>query len=498
MSETIADKATAAGVGLLIFVVTLAAFMSALDGTIVNIAIPTISEVFDLSASSVSWVATIYLLVMAGCILICGKVADVVGFKKVFLAGFAIFTIGSFACGFFPGLLNSYPSLLIGRVLQALGGSMLMAIAPAMITTFIPPEQKGKAMGILMTIAALGTALGPVLGGFLTQYLSWEWIFYINVPVGVLALVLGVKAISVQNTGTATLKTFDKYGAVLIFLGLATLLYGFSEGLTLGWTDPVILGCFAAVAVTLAGFIIRQLKYSEPLLDLRLFTSPNFFLMNLTFVLVTASFAGINYLMPFFLQYVRDFTVSDAGMILTSLSIGMMITGILSGMLFNRIGGKLICIIGSLFLLAGYYQLWHMDVQTGTGYIVGALFVVGLGLGMMMSPLTNMVLSSVAKSKQGMVSSLTGLEQFAPMTIGIAVYNLILVWGITTIATAENITETTPADIQMNLLAHGFDVAFLASFILAVFVLVLSLVIRQRTHPDNQEDTDPKHAGGII
>lgn len=209
----------------------------------------------------------------------------------------------------------------------------------------------------------------------------------------------------------------------------------------------MIFGCFAVAAVTLAGFIIHQLKYSEPLLDLRLFTSPNFFLMNLTFVLVTASFAGINYLMPFFLQYVRDLTISDAGMILTSLSIGMLITGILSGMLFNRIGGKLICIIGSQFLLAGYYQLWHMDVQTGTGYIVGALFVVGLGLGMMMASLTNMVLSSVAKSKQGMVSSLTGLEQFAPMTIGITVYNLILVWGITTIATAENITETTPADI---------------------------------------------------
>ncbi|MDR0980758.1 MAG: MFS transporter [Methanocalculaceae archaeon] len=497
MSDTIAGKA-AAGVGLLIFVVALAAFMSALDGTIVNIAIPTISEIFDLSASSVSWVATIYLLVMAGCILICGKVADVIGFKKVFLAGFAIFTIGSFACGFFPELLNSYPSLLIGRVLQALGGAMLMAIAPAMITTFVPPEQKGKAMGILMTIAALGTALGPVLGGFLTQYFSWEWIFYINVPVGVLAIVLGVKAIPVQNKGTTTLKTFDKYGAVLIFLGLATLLYAFSEGLTLGWTDPVILGCFAVAVIALAGFVIHQLRYSEPLLDLRLFKSTNFFLTNLTFVLVIASFAGINYLMPFFLQYVRDFTVSDAGMVLTALSIGMMITGILSGMLFNKISGKFLCITGSLLLLGGYYLLWHMSALTETGYIVAALFIVGLGLGMMMLPLTNMVLSSVAKSKQGMVSSLTGLEQFAPMTIGIVIYNLILFWGIMTIATAENITETTPVDIQMELLAHGFDVAFLASFILAVFVLVLSLIIHQKTHPDHMGDTELEHAGGII
>jgi len=325
-------------------------------------------------------------------------------------------------------------------------------------------------------------------------------VFYINVPVGVLAIVLGVKAIPVQNKGTTTLKTFDKYGAVLIFLGLATLLYAFSEGLTLGWTDPVILGCFAVAVIALAGFVIRQLRYSEPLLDLRLFKSTNFLLTNLMFVLVIASFAGINYPMPFFLQYVRNFTVSDAGMVLTALSIGMMITGILSGMLFNKnkISRKLLCIAGSLLLLGGYYLLWHMSALTETGYIVTALFVVGLSLGMMMSPLTNMVLSSVAKSKQGMVSSLTGLEQFAPMTIGIVIYNLILFWGIMTIATAENITETTPIDIQMELLAHGFDVAFLASFILAVFVLVLSLIVRQKTHPYHMGDTELEHAGGII
>ncbi len=498
MSDLPVKKTAAAGIGLLTFVVALSSFMSALDGTIVNIAIPTISEIFSLSTADVSWVATIYLLVMAGAILICGKVADVVGFRKIFLAGFSIFTIGSFACGFLPEFLGSYPSLLAGRVLQAVGGAMLMAIAPAIISTFVPREQKGKAMGILMTIAALGTALGPVIGGFLTQYLSWAWIFYINVPIGIIAIVLGAKAIPHQDKSTASLATFDKYGAILIFLGLATLLFAISQGLSMGWTNPIILGCFGIAIVSLAGFVIRQLRYAEPLLDLRLFKHPNFLLTNLTFILVIGSFAGVNYLMPFFLQYVRDFSVSNAGLVLTSLSVGMMITGVLSGILYNKFGGKKLCIAGAVLLLVGYYLLWHMDAATTAGYVVTALFVVGLGLGMMMCPLTNMVLSSVAKCKQGMVSSLTGLEQFAPMTIGIAVYNLILVWGITTIATAENITEATPVDIQMNLLAHGFDVAFLASFILAVFVFILSLIIKQTTHPDHLETQELEHAGGII
>ena len=173
---------------LLVVSISLATFMAGLDGTIVNIALPTISQAFNVSSTTVSWVATAYLLVMAGCVLVFGKISDIIGFKRVFLSGFIIFTLGSFACGTLPDMFNSLNVLVGSRMVQAVGGAMMTAIAPAMVTAFIPMEKKGSAMGIVMTLAALGTALGPTIGGFLTQYLSWHWIFFINVPVGIVAV----------------------------------------------------------------------------------------------------------------------------------------------------------------------------------------------------------------------------------------------------------------------------------------------------------------------
>ena len=283
---------------LIILSISLAMFMSALDGTIVNIALPTISESFHISSSVVSWVATAYLLVMAGCVLIFGKISDMIGFKKIFLVGFTIFTLGSLTCGLLPDLLNSFYSLVGSRIFQAIGGAMLAAIAPAMITAYIPMEQKGKAMGIIMTMAALGTAIGPTIGGILTQYLSWHWIFFINVPVGIFAVILGAKVIPVSGTGTKIVN-FDTLGGVLIFTGLASLLFAFSEGHTLGWTSPIIISFLVLALITLGGFILHELKTEDPILELHLFRSKNFLILNLILILIYFSFSGINYLLPF-------------------------------------------------------------------------------------------------------------------------------------------------------------------------------------------------------
>ncbi len=350
------------GFNLLILSISLAAFMSALDGTIVNIALPTISSDFHLSSSTVSWVSTIYLLVMAGCVLIFGKLSDGIGFKKVFLSGFVIFTVGSFSCGLLPDLMNSFPVLVGSRAFQAIGGAMITAIAPAMVTAYIPMQQKGKAMGIIMTVAALGTAIGPTIGGVLTQYLSWHWIFLINVPVGICALLLGMKVIP-ASVPHAIPSSFDKSGALLIFTGLASLLFAVSEGTSMGWTSPVILGTLALAILTLSYFVWHELRVADPLLELRLFKNRNFLLTNLIMSLVFFSFAGISYLLPFYLQYVKGYGASDAGLILTALSVAMMVSGILAGILFNRVGGRVLCIATGCFLVAGFYMMTLLRVN---------------------------------------------------------------------------------------------------------------------------------------
>ena len=473
-----------AGFGLLIFSISLATFMAGLDGTIVNIALPTISESFHISSSTVSWVATAYLLVMAGSVLVFGKVSDMIGFKKVFLAGFVIFTIGSLACGVLPELFGGFLSLVGSRIFQAVGGAMITAIAPAMITAYIPMEQKGKAMGIVMTLAALGTALGPTIGGVLTQYLSWHWIFIINVPVGIVAVLLGAKVIPAAAGHQANLAGFDRAGAGLIFVGLASLLFVVAEGDTLGWTSPGIVALTAIALITLGWFVWNELGAADPLLDLRLFKNRNFLLTNLLLSLVFFSFAGINYLLPFYLKYVRSYDTSSAGLILTSLSFAMMGAGILSGMLFNRTGPRPLCIAAGASLAAGYFLMTRLHSDTSAGYVVASLALIGFGLGLMITPASNMIMNSVARTKQGMISSLTSLERFAPLTLGIATFNLIFIQGVLTIATNHDVTKSSPAEIQMHVLSAGFDFAFLLSFVLGLVIVVLAVAARKEVHPD--------------
>ena len=482
---------------LIILSISLAIFMSSLDGTIVNIALPTISEAFSISSSTVSWVATAYLLVMAGCVLIFGKVSDIIGFKRVFLSGFIIFTIGSLACGVLPDMFNSFPLLVVSRVFQGIGGAMITAIAPAMVTAFIPMDMKGKAMGVIMTLAALGTAIGPTVGGLLTQYISWHWIFFINVPIGIFAVLLGARVIPASQA-SGGLSGFDRSGAALVFVGLATLLFTVTEGNTYGWTSPVILGMLAISFVAMGMFLWHELHSSSPILELRLFKKRNFLLTNLALALVFLSFSGISYLLPFFLEYVLGYPTSTAGLVLTSLSIAMMVSGILAGLLFNRVGARILCISAAIILLVGYYMMWHLHVDTTIGYILTCLSAIGFGMGLLITPISNMILNSVAKGYQGMVSSLTSLERFAPMTIGIALFNLVFLEGVQAIAGRRGVAETAPADLKLQVLSAGFDLAFFVSFLIGILIVILAFIAREEIHPDHVSGAEDEPAIGML
>lgn len=471
------------GFALLVFSISLAMFMTSLDGTIVNIALPTISESFNVSTSTVSWVATSYLLVMVGCVLVFGKVADTLGYKRVFLSGFVIFTIGSFFCGFLPEFIAGFPSLIGSRMFQAIGAAMLMSVAAAMISTFVSPDQKGKAMSIIMMLAALGTALGPTIGGILTQYLSWHWIFFINIPVGIVAILLGAKVIPascpVQREGG-----FDRLGAVLAFTGLASLVFVVSEGSTFGWTSPVILGVALLMVVSLGWFVRHELCVADPILDIRMFKKRNFVIANLILALVFFSLSGINYLLPFYLEYVHNYDTSTAGLIMTALSFAMMIAGLIAGVAFNRVGPRRLCILASIPLILGYFLMTMLRTYTSIEFVMLALALIGFGLGLVTSPITTMIMMSVSKTKAGMLSSLTSLERNGPQSIGIATYNALLILGVVLIAKSYDITKEAPANIKLEVLSAGFDVAFILSLIMGIVILILSLAVKEEIHPD--------------
>jgi EmrB/QacA subfamily drug resistance transporter len=485
---TISPEDSGSGYSLILLSISLATFMAALDGTIVNIALPAISESFSLSSGMVSWVSTIYLLVMAGCVLIFGKISDVIGFKKVFLTGFLIFVLGSFMCGTLPDLTGSYLTLIGSRAFQAIGGAMMSAIAPAMVAAFIPMEKKAKAVGFIMTVAALGTAIGPTIGGVLTQYLSWHWIFFINIPVGIIALLLGSRVIPVlKRNGNG--QAFDRSGAFFIFSGLALLLFGVSEGDQLGWTSPVIIGSLVAALVLLGLFIRRELSAEDPLLELELFKNRNYLIINCIMALVFFSFSGINYLLPFYLKYVSGYDTSSAGLILTSLSFAMMVSGLLAGVLYNRVGGRRLSIAAAIILMAGYFMILHLKTNTTVSFVVCCLILIGFGLGFMITPISNLIMTSVSKQYQGMVSSLTSLERFAPLTLGIAFYNIIFIQGMSFIAKEHGVTMNAPVDIQLKVLTAGFDMTFTVTFVLGILILILTLCARAEVHPDYLNDS---------
>jgi len=475
------------GFGLLLFSISLASFMSSLDSNIVNIALPSISESFDLTTTTVSWVTTSYLLVITGCLLVFGRISDTMGYKKVFLSGFFVFTLGSLCCGILPEIAFGFLSLIASRMFQAVGGAMMLAVSPAMVTAYFPGDWKAKAMSIVAVFAALGTAIASPLGGVLSQYLSWHWIFLVNVPIGIVALILGAKVIPASQPPAAS-GTFDRAGGCLAFAGLASLVFVVSEGPTLGWTSPAILATAILAAVSLLWFVRHERGIADPILDLGLFRNRNFVLANLLLLLVGFSFSGICYLLPFYLEYVHNYSPTTTGLVMTALSVPMVFAGLAAGMTYKRIGPRRLCIIAAIPLILGYVMMTRLAFHTSTGFVALALVLIGLGLGLISTPVSTMVMMLVAKAKAGMVSGLTSLERKVPTPLGIATFNAIFIAGAVLIAKDHDVTRVSPAGLKMETLSAGFDLAFILSVVLGVVILVLAIAMKEEVHPDYAEE----------
>jgi EmrB/QacA subfamily drug resistance transporter len=471
------------GFKLLIVSISLANFIAAFDATIVNVALPTISKLFNILPGTASWALTVYVLVMAGLVLIFGKMSDIIGYKKLFLSGFLIFTLGSFFCGFLPVFLNSLTALIISRILQGIGASMITAIGPAMVAAYLPMDLRGKAMGTIFMFAGLGMALGPTIGGVLTQYLSWSWIFYINIPIGIGALLLGANVIPDMESKQWR-SGFDWAGAVLIFIGFASLLFTFSKGQTYGWTNPVISGTSLLAIVTLSAFVIHELKDSDPLLDMRLFRQKNFFLTNMMMILMFFSFNGLIYLVPFYLQLVKGLTPSVVGVMYTVFPIALMAGGIIAGMIYNKTGGRLINIIACIPILFGYFLITSIQVTMSPWYIILSMVLIGFGSGLIWTSGSNMVMHMVSKNNQGMISSFLSLIRFIPIIVGIPIFNIIFIHGIPGFSLSSETTMQKLSSIDTLSLAAGFHLAFTFALVMSILLLIITLLVYPEMHPD--------------
>ncbi len=391
-------------------------FMTALDTSVVNTVLPVIGQNFNQPLSSVEWIVTIYLLVLSGLLLSFGRLGDMRGHKTIFITGFVIFMSGSF----FSGAAPSVAFLIASRGLQALGAAMLAANSPAILTKSFPSEQRGQALGLQATMTYLGLTAGPALGGWLASAFGWRVVFYINLPVGLAAILLSARFIPKQQS-QAMAETFDFAGAITFLLGLGSLLLGLNQGEEWGWTSLPILGILCFAIATLGVFVYIEKRSKHPMLNLSLFKQ-------LSFSLTTAS-AVINYigvfssifLMPYYLIQGRGLSPAGAGLILTAQPVIMAIIAPISGTLSDRIGTRLPAVLGMAVLSGGLFALSRLTAASSTITIMLALAIVGLGTGAFISPNNSALMGSAPKNSQGVAAGILATARNFGMVLGVGI-----------------------------------------------------------------------------
>jgi len=407
-------------VRLIFTALMLVLLLAALDQTIVSTALPTI--VGDLGGiAHLSWVVTAYLLASTITGPLYGKLGDLYGRKKVLQAAILIFLIGSVLCG----LAQSMAQLIAFRALQGLGAGGLMVVTLAVVGDIIPPRERGRYQGYFGAVFGVATVVGPLLGGFFVDNLSWRWIFYVNLPVG--AIALAVIATAFHSRTTATRHSIDYLGAALLAGALAAVvLFTSLGGTTWSWRSPEVIGLIVASLVLVPAFVFVESRASEPILPLSLFRNQTFALTSaIGFIVGFALFGGITYL-PLYLQVTKGSSPTVSGLQLTPLMGGVLVTSILSGQLISRLGRyRVFPIVGTALMAIAMFLLSRLGAGTSTWVAAADAVVLGLGLGMVMQVLVLAVQNAVDRSVMGVATSGSTLFRQVGGSIGVALFGTI-------------------------------------------------------------------------
>ncbi len=403
-------------------------FMSALDISVVNTVLPVVNQTMHSDIATVEWVVIIYLLLVSGLLPGFGRLGDIRGHKPVYIGGFFVFILSSVLCG----LSRSVLALIAFRALQSLGAAMLSANSPAILTKSFPASQRGQALGMQATMTYLGLTVGPSLGGWLTHKYGWPSVFFINLPVGLLALLLSYKSIQADG-GKKLSERFDWKGAALFMAGLISLLLGLNQGHNWGWGSPAILSLLASAAIMLGLFVMVERRVVTPMLDLSLFRTRLFSLSVASAVINYICVYSITFLMPFYLLQGRAWNPAEAGLILSAQPIVMAVVAPISGTLSDRIGARLPVVLGMAILACGLALLAQLSATTPVPYIVTALAITGLGIGIFISPNNSALMGAAPHNRQGIAAGLLATSRNVGMVLGVglagAVFTTVLAQG---------------------------------------------------------------------
>ena len=405
---------------LILLIVVMVTFMATLDGSIVNVSLPVMAKALKVTTTNIQLVVTSYLIIISATILVFGRFGDIIGKTTVFKFGIALFTIGSLLCG----LTHSLPVLIIARVIQGIGAAGCMANSQGIITEVFPANERGKALGLLGTAVALGALVGPALGGFIVDAASWEYIFLINVPIGVITLFYAFKLLPIGHTKPKG--KMDGVGAILFMFTIVPLFAALGKGQSIGFKHPLILVSFLVSIVSFIAFVMVEKKTEDPLLQLQIFENK---LFSLSIFCGFISFVAIfctNIIQPFYLQDVMNFSPSHTGLILMVYPLILMVVAPMSGHLSDKIGSEILTFIGLLFTSIG---LLFMSTLNENSTIVSMVIFIGImsfGNGLFQSPNNSLVMSTVPREKLGIAGSVNALIRNLGMVCGIALATTLL------------------------------------------------------------------------
>lgn len=462
------DQGGFSGKYLVLAAVMLGTFMAPLDSSVVNIALPTLTTYFRSSMAVIEWVPMAYLLTTSTLLLTFGRLGDIWTHKRMYVAGFAVFTVGSILCGLAP----SIRLLIAFRVFQAVGGGMMFAASPAIITQAFPPHERGRALGISALSVAAGLTIGPPLGGFLATNYGWRWIFFINLPVGIAAI---VAAAVLVPRGETKKQAFDSVGAATAFVALFTLLLALSKGGVWGWGSATTVALLATAVVSGAGFIAVEKRVTHPMLDLSLFHNRLFAAANASALISYLALFAVMFLMPFYLTRVMGLPAKSAGVVLLAVPLSMAVVSPLAGYLSDFIGSRVLSSLGLAVAAVGLGLLSRLGVESTPVDVAVRLLVAGFGLALFQTPNTSAIMGSVPRDRAGVASGMVATMRNVGMVLGIAITGAVVASRevVYRVALASTATGKSLSNLVFTLSLRD---AFLLAAVICTVGVIASLV----------------------
>ncbi len=398
-----------------------ALFMAILDNLVVNVALPTISKDLEATTTQLQWIVSAYILVFASLQITAGGLGDRLGRKRWFMAGIALFT----ATSLFAAFSRNVEMLIAARALQGLGAAFILPLSLSIISEAFPPEERGKALGIWSAISVSGLALGPVIGGLLVQYASWHWIFLVNVPIGVVALLVSSAVITESRDTSGTVAT-DVPGTILVTGAIASLTWGLIEAGNRGWGDSLIVAAMGAATALLVAFVLVELRTERPMVPMRFFRSSTFTGANLVSFAISFLIAGIAFYGTLYLQNIHGFSPVRSGMALLPMVAVMMVCSPVSGIMVSRIGASKLLSAGMIVAGIGTLLFMRADVHGTYVDLLPSYLVMGLGMSLIFAPMTTAVLNSVERGKSGVASAVNGAIREVGNAFGVALLGTVM------------------------------------------------------------------------